>query len=155
MNAQIKELPLFRPMRMEDVDAVMSVEAQVYPFPWTPGNFLDSVNVGYSCWVYEQGDALIGYGVMMVAVAAGEAHLLNIAVAPEWQGKGMGRRMLQQLIRVAREHRTEYMYLEVRPSNLPARRLYVGVGFKEIGWRKNYYPALDGREDAVIMGLDL
>jgi ribosomal-protein-alanine N-acetyltransferase len=153
MNAQVRELPFFRPMRMEDVDTVVSVEWQVYPFPWTRGNFRDSLNAGYSCWVYEQGGCLIGYGIMMVVV--GEAHLLNIAVSRDWQGKGMGRRMLQHLIRVAREHRAEYMYLEVRPSNLVARRLYESIGFNEIGWRKNYYPADDGREDAVIMGLDL
>ncbi len=153
MNAQVRELPFFRPMRMEDVDTVVSVEWQVYPFPWTRGNFRDSLNAGYSCWVYEQDGCLIGYGIMMVVV--GEAHLLNIAVSRDWQGKGMGRRMLQHLIRMAREHGAEYMYLEVRPSNLVARRLYESVGFNEIGWRKNYYPADDGREDAVIMGLDL
>jgi len=153
MNARVKELPSFRPMATQDLTAVAMVEADAYPFPWTLGNFRDSLNAGYSCWVFEQGDDLIGYGVVMVAV--GEAHLLNLVISPRWQRRGMGRRLLQHMIRVSREHHAKYMFLEVRPSNIAGQRLYRDVGFREIGLRRNYYPATHGREDAIIMGLDL
>ena len=143
----------FRPMNKDDVDAVMAIERELYPFPWTPGNFRDSLNARYSCWVYEFGSHLVGYAVLMLA--AGEAHVLNIAIGADWQRQGLGRRLMQHLIKVAREYRAEMMFLEVRPSNLAAQRLYDDLGFNEIATRKHYYPAHDGREDAILMGLAL
>jgi ribosomal-protein-alanine N-acetyltransferase len=154
MNAQLQEIVSIRPMCQEDLEAVVAIEYEIYPFPWTYGNFRDSLNAGYSCWVYELNGFVIGYSVMMVAV--GEAHLLNLGIAPDWQGRGLGRCFLQQLINLARDdYHAEIMLLEVRPSNNAARRLYLSVGFSEIAVRKKYYPAEDGREDAVLMELQL
>jgi ribosomal-protein-alanine acetyltransferase len=143
----------FRPMAAEDVETVIVLEREIYPFPWTPGNFRDAIQAGNSCWIAEADGETVGYGVMLVA--AGEAHLLNLGVARPWQRKGLGRRILQHLIRSAREGSAEIMYLEVRPSNLPALALYEDIGFTQIAKRRNYYPAHDGREDAVIMTLPL
>lgn len=153
MNAQLDELAAFRPMHHEDIEAVAAIEQKIYPFPWSLGNFRDSLNAGYSCWVFEFGELLIGYSVMMVA--AGEAHLLNLGIAGGWQGKGLGRRFLEHLIGLARDYHAEAMFLEVRPSNIVARRLYVTSGFREIALRKKYYPAENGREDAILMELSL
>ena len=153
MSAVLNQAFTFRPMNKRDVDAVMPLERALYPFPWTPGNFTDSLNAGYSCWVLEFGAITVGYAVLMLG--AGEAHVLNIAIAPDWQRQGLGRRLLQYLIKVAREYRAEMMFLEVRPSNLPARRLYEDIGFNEMATRRGYYPAHDGREDALLMGLAL
>jgi ribosomal-protein-alanine N-acetyltransferase len=153
MSAQLQEFISMRPMCLEDVEAVVAIEYEIYPFPWTYGNFRDSLNAGYSCWVYELSGLVIGYGVMMVAVD--EAHLLNLAITPDWQGRGMGRRFLRQLINLAREYHAGTVLLEVRPSNVAARQLYLSTGFSEIAVRKKYYPAEDGREDAVLMALSL
>lgn len=153
MSAVLKDTPSFRPMCLEDLDKVMASELKIYSHPWTLGNFRDSLNAGYSCWVYEYGESLIGYGLVMLA--AGEAHLLNVGVAKEWQRQGMGRKLMQHLIKVAREYQAEFMFLEVRPSNIPAIRLYEDIGFNEMAIRKNYYPAHNGREDAVLMGMTL
>ena len=153
MSALPDQAFTFRPMKQNDVDAVMLLELALYPFPWTPGNFRDSLNAGYSCWVFEFGSHLVGYAVLMLAV--GEAHVLNVAIGGEWQRQGLGRRLMQHLIKVAREYRAEMMFLEVRPSNHAALRLYEEIGFNEIATRKHYYPAHDGREDAILMGLSL
>lgn len=143
----------FRSMVEADVAAVIAAEREIYPFPWTPGNFRDSIQANNSCWMVEADGEMVGYGVMLVAV--GEAHLLNLGVARPWQRKGLGRRILQFLIRAARERGAEIMYLEVRPSNVPALALYEDIGFTQIAKRRNYYPAHDGREDAIIMTLPL
>jgi len=153
MSAQLQEIASIRPMGREDVEAVVAIEYEIYPFPWSYGNFRDSLNAGYSCWVYELSGLVIGYSVMMVAV--GEAHLLNLGVAPGWQGRGLGRRFLHQLIDRARDYHAETLLLEVRPSNVAARQLYLSTGFSEIAVRKKYYPAEEGREDAVLMELSL
>lgn len=149
MSAQLQEFASFRPMCLEDVETVIAIEYEIYPFPWSYGNFRDSLNAGYSCWVYEFGGLVIGYAVMMVA--AGEAHLLNLGIASKWQGKGMGRNFLQHLIRLAREYNADTMFLEVRPSNIAARKLYATTGFIEVAVRKKYYPAENGREDAILL----
>lgn len=153
MSAVLDTAFSFRPMRPEDVDAIMALERALYPFPWTPGNFRDSLKAGYSCWVVEFGSHLVGYGVLMLA--AGEAHVLNVAIGADWQRQGLGRRLMQYLIKVAREYAAEMMFLEVRPSNRAARALYEDIGFAEIATRRHYYPAHDGREDALLMGLAL
>lgn len=155
MNAQLKnyQRPLLRPMRSDDVAAVFSVEQKIYQFPWTLGNFHDSLSAGYSCWVYDFCDQPIGYAILMIA--AGEAHLLNLGIAHDWQSQGLGRKFLRHLIDVARQDRADMMFLEVRPSNQKAIQLYLSEGFNEIGLRRNYYPAANGREDAIVMGSSL
>lgn len=138
-----------RPMHDADIDAVMAVEERAYPFPWTRGIFLDCLRVGYGCWVCESKYELCGYAVM--SYGAGEAHLLNLCVAPEWQGMGLGRRLLCFVLEQAERLGAGEMFLEVRPSNTPALRLYRSLSFREIGRRKGYYPAVGGREDALVL----
>jgi ribosomal-protein-alanine N-acetyltransferase len=108
----------------------------------------DCLRVGYSCWVCELGNDLVGHAVMSIAV--GEAHLLNICVGPGWQGRGLGRRLLRRMLRIARERDADTMFLEVRVSNDAAQGLYEAEGFAEVGRRRDYYPARYGREDAIV-----
>lgn len=142
-----------RPMRVTDVGAVMAVESQSYQFPWTRNIFKDCLRVGYCCWVYTLDEEVIGYGVMSVAV--GEAHILNLSIRPDMQGRGLGRRLLQRLLTLARRHGADTVFLEVRASNRSALHLYRDLGFNEVGLRRGYYPAGDGREDAVVFALSL
>lgn len=149
MSAQLKQPCVhIRPMEEADVRAVLVVERAAYPHPWTEGNFRDCLGAGYCCWVLEQDGETIGHGVLSVAV--GEAHVLNVCVHPGWQGRGFGRRILERLLRLAREHEADTVFLEVRASNVVAQRLYESAGFNEIGLRRGYYPAHIGREDAVV-----
>lgn len=143
----------YRPMGQDDVEAVIAVEREIYPFPWTPGNFCDSIHARNQCWLASLEGIMAGYGVMLVA--AGEAHLLNLGVAHAMQRQGIGRCMLQFLMAEAKKGGADIMYLEVRPSNLPALGLYESMGFAQVGRRKNYYPNHDGREDALVMTLPL
>lgn len=146
-------LAQFRPMREEDLDVVNVNESLSYSHPWTVGIFRDCLHSGYSCWVAEVGGMIIGHAVMTVAV--GESHILNVCVAPEWQGRGFGRHFLEHLLSIAREHRALTAFLEVRPSNDAALSLYESIGFSEVGRRRDYYPAHGGREDAIVMALGL
>lgn len=143
----------FRPMGTHDLPGVIALERDIYPFPWSLGNFRDSLSAGYSCWVCEMGSHVVGYAVMMVA--AGEAHLLNLGIARSWQRKGLGRQFMQHLFQIARGHHAASMFLEVRPSNVPAQHLYHSLGFRDIATRKKYYPAEHGREDAIMMARHL
>jgi [ribosomal protein S18]-alanine N-acetyltransferase len=151
--AENPAIPAFRPMREADLDQVMRIEPLIYEHPWTRGNFEDSLKAGYSCWMLEWKEKLVGYGVLMMGV--GEMHLLNLSIAIEWQRRGFGRALLHHFIRVAHECAAGRILLEVRPSNLAARALYQAQGFKVISVRRGYYPAREGREDALIMGLGL
>lgn len=144
---------LFRPMTDADLPDIMEIERAAYPFPWTAGILRDCIRVGYNCWVYEIDSVIYGYGVM--SVAAGEAHILNLCVRPESQGQGLGRKLLTHIIALARRHGADTLLLEVRPSNLAALKLYQNMGFNEVGVRKGYYPAEQGREDALILALAL
>ena len=153
MSAVLKPVPAFEPMREADLQAVLEIETEIYEFPWTPGNFRDSLRSGYSCWVMRQGKKVIGYAVLMLA--AGEAHLLNLSVAPRAQNRGHGRALLGSLTGVARAQGARILFLEVRPSNLAGQRLYTAYGFRQIGVRRAYYPARRGREDALVLALDL
>jgi len=144
---------LFRPMQMADLDAVMVIEPTIFPYPWSRGNFSDSLNAGYSCWVVEQDKVMIGYAVLMMVLD--EAHILNISIASPWQGKGYGRELLTHLLSIARQYQAQNMFLEVRVSNTQAIGLYESMGFNEMAIRRNYYPARQGREDAILMGLAL
>jgi ribosomal-protein-alanine N-acetyltransferase len=142
-----------RPMREDDLDAIMAIERRAYPFPWTHGIFRDCLRAGYPSWVLHLDGAIIGYGVLSIAV--GEAHVLNICIDPDLQGTGHGRRLLRSLLKLARGHGSERVFLEVRPSNPNAIALYHDEGFNEIGRRPRYYPAKQGREDAIVMAIEL
>ena len=155
MNARATEgaAATLRPMREADLDAVMDIERRAYPFPWTRGIFRDCLRADYPAWVQEEGGVPVGYAVL--SVAAGEAHILNLCTAPEAQGRGLGRLLLRRLLELARGRGAQRVFLEVRPSNSPAIALYHAEGFNEIGRRPRYYPAVGGREDAIVMAIEL
>lgn len=153
MNARPAPGSQVRPMRQADIEAVADIENRSYVFPWTPGIFRDCLRAGHHCWVLEADTKLLGYGVL--SAAAGEAHILNICIAPEYQGRGHGRRLLRRLVDLARWHKAQQVFLEVRPSNPRAIALYLDEGFNEIGNRPNYYPAEKGRENAIVMAMEL
>ncbi len=153
MVAVVKPVIQVRGMRQEDLDDVSALETRAYEFPWSPGIFRDCLKAGYPCWVLCVDEVFSGYGIL--SMGAGEAHLLNICVAPEQRGKGLGRQFLMRLLDIARWNAAERLFLEVRPSNPLAKQLYQSVGFTEIGRRPRYYPARDGREEAIVMELDL
>ena len=140
-----------RPMQRQDLTAVMLIEQRAYPFPWTEGIMQDCLRVGYCSWVVSVADDLVGYCIM--SVAAGEAHILNICIDPDWQCKGLGRRMMGQMIRLATERDTDTLFLEVRASNRQAIALYESLGFNEIHVRRDYYPVAKGKEDALVFAL--
>ena len=153
MSAVLRPAPGFEAMREGDLRAVLEIEEAIYEFPWTLGNFRDSLRAGYVCRVARDGRRLIGYAVLMLA--AGEAHLLNLSIAAPSQRRGHGRGLLHDIVRIAREHKAKILFLEVRPTNHVGQRLYAGYGFKQIGVRRGYYPARKGREDALVLALDL
>ena len=140
-------------MREADLAAVHAVEIRAYEFPWTLGIFRDCLHADYPAWVLDV-DGRVG-GYFLMSIAAGEAHVLNVCTAPELQGRGHGRRTLRALLQLARGRGAERVYLEVRPSNPEAVALYHAEGFNEIGRRPRYYPAKDGREDAIVMAMEL
>jgi ribosomal-protein-alanine N-acetyltransferase len=140
-------------MSEADLRAVLEIEESLYEFPWTSGNFRDSLRAGYGCWVLRDGRRLIGYAVLVLA--AGEAHLLNLSVAADAQRRGHGRSLLGHVVGIAREHEAKILFLEVRPTNTVGQRLYAGYGFRQIGMRRGYYPAHRGREDAIVLALEL
>lgn len=141
-----------RPMREADLDVIMAIETRAYPFPWTMGIFRDCLRAGYPAWVLSGREATIGYGV--ISLAADEAHVLNLCIAPERQGRGHGRYLLRALVKLAGERGAQRLFLEVRPSNPQAIALYHSEGFNEIGRRPRYYPTRDGREDALVMAME-
>jgi [ribosomal protein S18]-alanine N-acetyltransferase len=153
MSAQLKPNLQLRPMQTDDLDTVMQIEPTIYSHPWTRGNFSDSLNSGYSAWVLEENQTMIGYALMMLVMD--EAHLLNLSIAKHQQKRGLGRYLLEHMMTIAKNHRAVNMFLEVRPSNISAIALYENIGFCEISVRRGYYPAKEGREDAVLMGLAL
>ena len=142
-----------RPMVDADVTAIMNIETRAYGYPWTAGIFRDCMGAGYCCYVLERGADIIAYAVMSVAVK--EAHILNICVSPDTRGEGYGYALMDRLIALARQLQADMMFLEVRPSNVAACRLYDKLGFNEIGLRRDYYPAEQGREDALILAKQL
>lgn len=153
MSAQLDTVPRYRRMTAADLDAVTAIEGSIYPHPWTRGNFADSLAAGYHCWIAECSGRMAGYTI--VAVAAGEAHLLNLSVDAPWQRRGIGRDILNFVLRLARDYGAGRILLEVRPSNAAALALYAAGGFSEIGVRRDYYPAGDAREDAIVLQIEL
>ena len=143
----------FEPMTGTRLDEVVHLERRVYQHPWTHGNFTDSLRSGYQAQVLVADDQLLGYFVAMKGVD--EVHLLNITVAPEQQGQGWGRLMLDALALWSRGQQAQWLWLEVRASNARAQRIYEQHGYRRVGERKSYYPAAGRREDAVVMSLKL
>jgi ribosomal-protein-alanine N-acetyltransferase len=140
-------------MREEDLDEVMAIESAVYTHPWTRGNFADSLRSGYDCRTLRLGGELLGYFVVMAA--AGEAHLLNLSVAAAHQRRGIGSGLLREAAAIAIGRGARSLFLEVRPSNRGAQALYTRFGFRKVAVRRGYYPAHDGREDALVLTLAL
>ncbi|WP_426118364.1 ribosomal protein S18-alanine N-acetyltransferase [Pseudomonas sp. DSP3-2-2] len=142
----------FRPMTEADLDAVLKIEYAAFSHPWTRGIFLDGLK-SYEIWLMFEGAQQVGHGVVQVIID--EAHLLNITVKPESQGRGLGLRLLEQLMSRAYALNARECFLELRDSNRSAYRLYERFGFNEIGRRRDYYPAVGGREDALVMACTL
>ena len=161
MNAVLQP----REVRLEAMTApwleqVACIEKSAYPHPWLAGNFADSLAAGYPCQMLladaANGSApeLMGYFVAMKGVD--EVHLLNITVAPMYQGQGFARLLLDALYLWSRGQGAEWLWLEVRISNTRARQIYEHCGFKHVGTRRNYYPlSAFKREDAIVMSLAL
>ena len=141
--------PLMRRMIADDLDRVIAIEQSAYPHPWTRGIFSDCLRVGYDCWCLQAGREVAGYCVL--SHAAGETHLLNLCVAPEAQGQGLGATLLGHALRRSALQGSAEIFLEVRPSNHAALALYRRYGFRQVGERPDYYAAGEGRENAVIM----
>lgn len=154
MSAVLKdEEMVLRPMREHDLVQIVAVEQRAYEFPWSIGIFADCLRVGYCCWTLLAADTIIGYGIM--AVAADEAHVLNLCIDPAHRRRGHARALLERLLGLAGEHRAAIVFLEVRPSNEAAIELYHQAGFQRIAVRRDYYPATVGREDALVLGKHL
>ena len=143
----------YRAMTERDLESVCAIEQRIYPFPWTRGNFVDSLHSGYLCTVVECENVIAGYGVF--TAAAGESHLLNLSIDARWQRRGFGRALLLYHVELARVCGASSLLLEVRPSNAVARALYAAEGFEQIAVRRDYYPAGDQREDALLLRLSL
>ena len=142
-----------RPMVDPDIAEVVTMERASYQFPWSEGIFRDCLRVGYICRVVTLGKQVIGYGVM--SVGAGESHILNVCIGDTFRCRGIGRRLLELLIERGTAAGMSEAFLEVRPSNTAAIRLYLSLGFEQVGMRRGYYQALGGREDAAVLKLTL
>jgi ribosomal-protein-alanine N-acetyltransferase len=153
VSALADSVPHIRAMFEADLPSVMQIEGAIYSHPWTRGNFADSIKAGYTCQVMEAGGEIIGYGVLMLA--AQEAHILNVSVAKSSQRNGYGRTLVLHFIDAARLYGASQILLEVRLSNVAGRGLYASMGFQSVTVRPGYYPAMHGREDAILMGLAL
>ena len=140
---------VIRAMRGSDVADVVTIERASYQFPWSEGIFRDCLRVGYVCRVVTASRQVMGYGVM--SLGAGEAHILNLCVGEEYRCRGVGRRLLGSLIERATAAGMADAFLEVRPSNTAAIRLYLALGFEQAGMRRGYYQAVTGREDAAVL----
>ena len=143
----------YRLMTQDDLSVIMRIEEEAYQFPWSLTIFSDCIKAGYTCWVSEIDNEIIGYAVFINAVQ--ECHLLNLCIEPGLQGNGFGRRLLAKVLDDAKNNDASCVFLEVRPSNEQALQLYESEGFNEVGVRKKYYPTKFGREDAVIFAKEL
>jgi ribosomal-protein-alanine N-acetyltransferase len=140
-------------MTHDDLDGVLAIESAAYSYPWNRKIFSDCLIAGYLASVLDCEGESIGYSIL--STAAAEAHILNLCVHPEWQRQGLGQQMLDHLLDYTRALGVERIFLEVRPSNDAAIQLYEKAGFKHLGLRKSYYRATDGREDALVLVLDM
>jgi ribosomal-protein-alanine N-acetyltransferase len=141
-------------MHLSHLPQVLEIECRAYPFPWSDGIFRDCLKAGYSGWILDDGyGGMLGYALMSMAVD--EAHVLNLCVDPSQQRQGLGRMMLEHMITLARAANATIVLLEVRKSNKAAIALYEAQGFQRLGLRKGYYPAHEGREDALVLGFDI
>lgn len=138
-----------RPMNELDIPVVVAIERSAYQFPWSEGIFRDCLRVGYICRVVDVGGDIGGYGIM--SVGAGEAHILNVCIREEYRCRGFARKVLNYLLDRARAAGMYEAFLEVRPSNTTAARLYQSMGFEQVGIRRGYYQAAVGREDAAVL----
>jgi ribosomal-protein-alanine N-acetyltransferase len=148
MSAVLKDEPVLATMVEADLREVLEVERAVYTHPWTHGNMSDSLRAGYQCRTLRVGGTLAGYFILIVA--AGEAHLLNLSVAAAFHRLGHGEALLAEVMRIAANLGGRHLFLEVRPSNPAAQALYAKHGFRKIAVRRDYYPASQGREDALV-----
>lgn len=154
MSAVFKSMEAgFEPMTEARLEHVVAIERRAYAHPWTLGNFSDSLRSGYHAQILGAGDAVLGYFVAMQGVD--EVHLLNITVEPAWQGQGWGRVMLDALALWSRGQGAQWLWLEVRTTNVRAQQVYQHYGFRRVGERRGYYPADQGREDAIVMSFKL
>jgi len=149
MHDEMSALVEVRTMAYTDLKQVIAVEQKAYPHPWTLGIFRDCLRIGYNAWVMTLDNSVIGYGIVMLS--PGEAHILNICIDLEYQRKGLGRHLLRHLVKKSNQTDVDMILLEVRRSNTNAQLLYQSEGFHELGVRKAYYPADNGREDAIIL----
>jgi len=149
MQSVLNDALDFRFMHYDDLGEVIDVEKEAYTHPWTLGIFRDCLRVGYKCWVVEYDKKIIGYGIVMMA--ASESHILNLCIHPDYQASGYGRALLYFLIERSKIAGADMVLLEVRESNKTAIGLYQSSGFHELGVRRDYYPADDGRENAIIL----
>ena len=149
MNEEMSALVEIRTMSYSDLKSVITVEEKAYPHPWTLGIFRDCLRIGYNAWVMTLDKEIIGYGIVMLS--PGEAHILNICIEPDFQKKGLGRYLLRHILKKSTQTDVDMVLLEVRRSNAAAQQLYKSEGFHELGMRKAYYPADNGREDAIIL----
>jgi len=145
--------PSLRLMTKNDLHRVMDIEASAYQFPWTKGTFQDCLRAGCTTWLCEDDQGIQGYGVL--TTGGGEGHILNLCVDPRHRQQGVGTTLLRALLATAEVAEVATLFLEVRPSNTAALRLYEKFGFNEVGVRNNYYPAKNGREDAIVLAKEL
>lgn len=153
MSSPLESAVTIRTMLPSDVERIILIEREIFLFPWSTGNFIDSIKSGYYCQILIQAETLLGYGIMMMSPE--EAHILTLGIATRWQKQGLGRKMLHHLIEHARKEKAKSVFLDVRESNHGAAQLYMQMGFQQIAIRKGYYPAMCGREDARVMQLIL
>jgi ribosomal-protein-alanine N-acetyltransferase len=142
-----------RRMQLADLPDVLRNERQGYTHPWTEGIFRDCLRNGQECWLLMSSNLNVGHGIL--SIAAGESHLLNVCVHPDFQGHGFGRILVEHVLERARAGKASTIFLEVRPSNVAACELYDKLGFNEVGIRENYYPSKVGREDALVLAKEL
>ncbi len=154
MIRPMQEVPVHtRTMVHDDLPLVADIERRSYDFPWSHGVFRDCLLAGYTCLVLERDGAVAGYSIL--SIAAGEAHVLNLCVDPDYRNRGYGDRLLDEILQRARQAGVKEVFLEVRPSNVNALSLYRKKGFRQVATRRAYYQAKGGREDAEVLSLVL
>lgn len=149
MVAVPRSEPLIRPMVADDIPDILQYEGEAYPFPWTEGIFRDCMRVGHQCYVIELDGVLCGYSIYSVAVE--ECHILNICIGKAYRRRGLAQMFINSIIRHAASAGVKQVYLEVRPSNIAAVKLYESLHFRYLARRRDYYPDKGGREDALVL----